>query len=284
MKIEYELAEKLVDAAIKNIDSKKNNLAIESLNKALRLYNEFILSEVNLDEIATLYYQRSKIHKNLGVGYNSNYYLDIKFASDLGQKEALKIFKSKSFKDEYFEQKITFVFEISEKNNEIELSSLFLKGYNHWIDKLKIISYSSIETNSLTNFNISRDDENYKKMILRLIFGITFSDEFVCNDLNKTKYLVNKFFNNQKIEDILKLPKGYSLITEIEKYKSYKTKNKDCSDSFNILFNKNIENPNDSEINLNMVTESYGFLKFVNSYSSIAKNNQTIINFLNINN
>ena len=103
MKIEYELAEKLVDAAIKNIDSKKNNLAIESLNKALRLYNEFILSEVNLDEIATLYYQRSKIHKNLGVGYNSNYYLDIKFPSDLGQKEALKIFKSKSFKDEYFE-------------------------------------------------------------------------------------------------------------------------------------------------------------------------------------
>ncbi len=283
MKQEYELAEQLIKAGIKNIDNEKKELALKALNEALKLYNEYILTEQDVDLAANLYFQRSKIYNHLGVGYKSNFYLDTKFAMKCGNIEATKIFNSKKFKDDNFDDKITFVFEISKnEDNDIELSSLFLKGYNNWIDKVKIVNTTHKNPISLTNFNITIDDDRFNKIKLRLLHGILFSDEFICNDLNKTQLIISEIIKNQTIDYNLKSEKGKSLIEEIEKLKKYKTKNNNSNDSFNTLFNKNIEDFNNSEINTNILAECYGFLTFIKKYSAISKNNETINNFLNI--
>jgi hypothetical protein len=282
METEYNLAERLVNSSIKNLNTEKNDLALKGLNTALELYNEFILEELNVDVSANLYFIRAVIYKHLGVGYRSNYYLDIKLSMQCGNLKATKIFNSKAFQDDNSIEKITFIFEICRNdNNEIELSSLFLKGHYHWIDKVKIVTKTTNEKSSITNFRLAFDNESLKKMRLRLLHGILFCDNFICNDLNSTKNIVADIIKNKTIDENLKSPKGTSLIEEIEKLKSFKTKNKSSNDSFNILFNKNIENHNNSEINTIITTECYGFLKYITKYASTSKSNSTVSKFLN---
>lgn len=276
MDIRYKIAEDLIDQALIRINNEDFELAYEIFLKALNLYNHFIIEETDREISSYLYFKRGIIFNHLGKGLNifpfdANYYLDIKRSMIFGNNEAKIIYESNDFKKKNENEKITFIFEVSETNNYLELSSLYIKGYYHDIEKVTIRCTNNIVDDKIKDFlEIYCKDSNYTKLLLRLIHGSSSCDNFICYDLIKTKNILKKYINgiDNLIEDLFNDTKAISLKNEILKNTKIHLDNPNIFDSFNLLFNKKVNGIINSELSVLMSSDCYRLLHYLNKYSS----------------
>lgn len=286
----YKIGEDLIEHAIKKIKNEEFQIASDIFQKALNIYNHSILEEYNTKISSELYFKRAIIYKHLGSGLNSfrystNYYLDIRNSMTLGNNEAKIIYESSDFKEEFKPEKITFFFEVSEINNYLEFSSLFIKGHYFNADKVNIKSNEKLADVTMSDFlDVTCDNINYKKIILRLIHGIATCDNFVCFDLNQTKNILKKHIQNQHnfFDGIFTDPKGISLKSEIVKKSNLSLNECKISDVFNVLFDKKINDTINSELNVLITSDCYRLISYLNKYPFLKEKTPKLKDILNL--